>query len=139
VPLEGSSESSRALEDRIRLAQRRRLEILVLHVHSPATVPAFADHEPHATRAWDQEFLTRHIATPHEHVRLLRRVAVPGDDIVAVARETTADLIVLAWSQNLGPGRARVVSETLAHTTIPVLLLPVLLSHRRSKRPRTTP
>jgi nucleotide-binding universal stress UspA family protein len=139
VPLEGSSESSRALEDTIRLAQRRRLQILVLHVHSPTTVPAFADHEPHATRAWDQEFLTRHIATPHEHVRLLRRVGVPADDIVAVARETTADLIVLAWSQNLGPGRARVVSETLAHTTIPVLLLPVLFSHHRSKRSRTTP
>jgi nucleotide-binding universal stress UspA family protein len=139
VPLEGSSENSRALEDTIRLAQRRRLEILVLHVHSPATVPAFSDHEPHATRAWDQEFLTRHVATPHEHVRLLRRVGVPADDIVAVARETTADLIVLAWSQNLGPGRARVVSETLAQTTIPVLLLPVLLSHRRSKRSRTTP
>jgi nucleotide-binding universal stress UspA family protein len=96
VPLEGSSESSRALEDTIRLAQRRRLQILVLHVHSPTTVPAFADHEPHATRAWDQEFLTRHIATPHEHVRLLRRVGVPADDIVAVARETTADLIALA-------------------------------------------
>jgi nucleotide-binding universal stress UspA family protein len=66
-------------------------------------------------------------------------VGVPADDIVAVARETTADLIVLAWSQNLGPGRARVVSETLAHTTIPVLLLPVLFSHHRSKRSRTTP
>jgi trehalose/maltose hydrolase-like predicted phosphorylase len=51
VPLEGSSESSRALEEMVQLAHRRQLEILVLHVHSPATVPAFFDHEPHATRA----------------------------------------------------------------------------------------
>ena len=49
VPLEGTSESSQALEDTIKLAHRRRLEILVLHVHSPATVPAFSDHDPHAT------------------------------------------------------------------------------------------
>lgn len=124
VPLEGSSESSRALEDMIELAHRRRLEILVLHVHSPATVPAFANHEPHATQAWGQEFLARHISVPHERVSLVRRLGVPADDVVAVAHETTADLIVLAWNQNLTPGRARVVSETLAHSKVPVLLIP---------------
>jgi nucleotide-binding universal stress UspA family protein len=60
-----------------------------------------------------------------EAVTLLRRLGVPADDVVAVARETHADLIVLAWSQDLAPGRARVVSETLAHSDVPVLLLPV--------------
>ena len=44
---------------------------------------------------------------------------------MAVARETGPDLIVLAWGQDLAPGHARVVSETLAHSEIPVLLLPV--------------
>jgi nucleotide-binding universal stress UspA family protein len=130
VPLEGTSESSRALDDTIRLAHQRQLEVLVLHVHSPATVPAFSDHEPHATQAWDQEFLARHFAAPHENVRLLRHLGVPADDVVAVAHETAADLIVLAWSQNLGEGRAQVVSETVAHSSIPVFLLPVLSSHR---------
>jgi nucleotide-binding universal stress UspA family protein len=125
VPLEGTSDSSRALDAILRLAHRRGLEILALHVHSPATVPAFSDHEPHATLAWEREFLTRHIATPHDRVTLVRRVGVPADDVVAVAREASADLIVLAWSQDLGPGRARVVSETLAHSHVPVLLLPV--------------
>jgi len=132
VPLEATSESSRAVADTIELAHRRRLEILVLHVYSPATVPAFADHDPHATWAWDREFLSRYVATPHDRVTLVRRLGVPADHVVAVARETDADLIVLAWSQNLSPGRARVVSETLAHSEVPVLLLPVLLSHRRS-------
>jgi nucleotide-binding universal stress UspA family protein len=124
VPLEGSSESSQALEDTIKLAHRHSLEILVLHIHSPATVPAFSDHEPHATQAWGEEFLTRHVAAPHERVRLVHRLGVPADDVVAVAHETSADLIVLAWNQSLAPGRARVVSETLAHSDIPVLLLP---------------
>ena len=125
VPLEGTSQSSHALEDTIKLAHRRRLEILVLHVHSPATVPAFSDHDPHATTAWEREFLARYIATPHDRVSLLRRLGVPADDIVAVAHEIAADLIVLAWSQDLSPGRARVVAETLAHSKIPVLLIPV--------------
>ena len=124
VPLEGSSESSHALEETVQLAHRRQLEILVLHVHSPATVPAFSDHEPHATRAWEQEFLNRYIATPHERVSLVRRLGVPSDDILSVANETAAELIVLAWGQSLGPGRARVVSETLARSEVPVLLIP---------------
>ena len=97
----------------------------MLHVHSPATVPAFSNHDPHATLAWEREFLSRYISTPHDRITLVRRLGVPADDIVAVAHETGPDLIVLAWSQDLTPGRARVVSETLAHTDIPVLLLPV--------------
>ena len=125
LPLEGTSESSRALDDTLRLAHRRGLEIFALHIHSPATVPAFSDHEPHAALAWEREFLTRHIVTPHDRVTLVRRVGVPADDVVAVARETGADLIVLSWSRDLAPGRAHVVSETLAHSPIPVLLLPI--------------
>jgi nucleotide-binding universal stress UspA family protein len=132
VPLDGTTASSRALDDTIKLAHGRGLEILVLHVHSPVTVPAFSDHEPHASRAWEHEFLTRHVAIPHDRVSLLRHRGVAADDVVEVARETDADLIVLAWSQNLSPGRARVVSETLAHSEIAVLLLPVLLRHRRT-------
>lgn len=125
VPLEGTIESSQALEGALRLAHSHRLEVLVLHVHSPDTVPAFADHDPHATLAWEQEFLSRYVSIPHDRITLLRRLGVPADDIVAVADETSPDLIVLSWSRDLASGHARVVSQALAHTHIPVLLLPV--------------
>jgi nucleotide-binding universal stress UspA family protein len=124
IPLEGTIESSHALEQTVKLAHQHQLEIIVLHIHSPATVPAFSNHEPHGTHAWEQEFLARYIATPHERIKLVRRLGVPADDVVAVAHETAAELLVLAWSQNLSPGRARVVSETLAHSHVPVLLIP---------------
>ncbi len=124
VPLDGTSESARALEDTIKLAGARGLEVLVLHVHLPATVPAFSDHDPHATRAWEREFLSRHISTTQRRVKLIRRLGIPADNVVTVAHEAAADLIALAWSQNLRSGHARVVSETLAHSDIPVLLLP---------------
>jgi len=134
VPLEGAKESSEAVDDTIALAHRHKLEIVVLHVHSPSTMPAFSDHEPHGTQAWDQEFLARHLAATHEHVRLLRHFGVAADDVVAVAEEAAADLIVLAWSQMLGEGRAHVVSETIAHSSLPILLLPVRVGPRRPAR-----
>jgi hypothetical protein len=59
------------------------------------------------------------------YVTPLRRLGIPAADVVAIARETGADLIVLAWSQYLNPGRAQVVSETLAHSDIAVLLCPL--------------
>jgi nucleotide-binding universal stress UspA family protein len=125
VPLEGTLESSLPLENALAVAHERRLEVLVLHVHSPATLPAFTDHDPHATQAWEREFLSRFITTPHDRVTLMRRLGVPADDIIAVAHDTATDLITLAWNQNLSPGRARIVSEALARSDIPVLLLPV--------------
>lgn len=134
VPLDGTLASSHALEDAIALAHSRQLDIVVLHVHSPATVPAFSDHEPYGTHAWNEEFLDRQLEIPHDRVRLLRRLGVAAEDIVRTARDTSCDLVVLAWSQDVGGGHAKVVSETIAHTSVPILLLPVLA--RASSRRR---
>jgi nucleotide-binding universal stress UspA family protein len=131
VPLEGGTQSSQTLDATLELAHHRELEIVVLHVHSPATVPAFADHEPHATQAWEREFLARHINVPHAHVTLRRGVGAPADHILAVADETGADVVVLAWSQRFEPRRARVVTEVLSRARIPVLLLPAGRGHDR--------
>lgn len=125
VPLEGTSESSEALAETIELAARADLEIVALHVHSPASVPAFSDQAHHETPAWEREFMSRFVHATHEGARLIRRLGVAADDVVAVARDSDADLIALAWSQDLGPGHARVVRETLARSSIPVLLVPV--------------
>jgi nucleotide-binding universal stress UspA family protein len=61
-------------------------------------------------------------------ITLLRRFGVPANHLVKVAQETAADLIVLAWNQNLDHGHARVVADTLTHCKIPVLLLPARLT-----------
>jgi nucleotide-binding universal stress UspA family protein len=124
LPIEGTGVAPPALSDIIDAADRRKLEIIVLHLHSPATVPAFSNHEPYGTRVWDQEFLARHLPFPADRVRVLRRVGTPADDVPALAEVTGAELIVLIWSQSLAKGRARVVTRTLASTRIPVLLLP---------------
>ena len=131
LPIEGTGPAPPALRDIIVAAHRRELEIIVLHLHSPATVPAFANHEPHDTQEWTHEFLARYVPAPHDRVRVVRYVGTPADDVLAVAEGTGAELIVLVWGQSLAEGRARVVTSTLASTRIPVLLLPTELSIRR--------
>jgi len=44
--------------------------------------------------------------------------------VAEVSEEHRADLIVLSWSQDTSPERARVVSEVLGASVLPVLLLP---------------
>jgi hypothetical protein len=56
------------------------------------------------TLAWNQEFLTRPIATPHERVTLLRRLGIPADDSSPGARSSPRDAPRL-YSRSL-PGRA---------------------------------
>jgi len=124
VALEGTRESSRALTQTIALADRNELEIHILHVHSPDSVPAFSDHAHHATRAWEEEFIARFVPPTRDHVCLVRCVGDPADDVAGVAHDIDADLIALGWSQTLAPGRAQVVRETLAHSSVPVLLVP---------------
>jgi hypothetical protein len=114
VPLEGPSESSRPLAATIERGIRADIEIIALHVHSPASLPAFSDHAHHETPAWEREFIARFVQAAHEGARLICRMGVAADDVGAVARDADADLIALAWSQDLGPGHARVVRETLA-------------------------
>jgi nucleotide-binding universal stress UspA family protein len=123
VPLEGAAQGSPALDAILGLAHRQGLDVLVLHVHSPATVPAFADHDPYANLAWEQEFLSRHISAPRDRITVVRRLGVPTDHVVSVADDADADLIVLAWNQDITPGHASIVSETLSRTDLPVLLL----------------
>jgi nucleotide-binding universal stress UspA family protein len=125
VPLEGSRESSQALAETVELAHRGDLEIVALHVHTPATVPAFSDQPHHEIRTWEREFISRFARGAHTEVRLIRRLGTAADDVVTVAHDTDADLIALAWSQSLDPGRATVVRHTLARSAVPVLLVPV--------------
>jgi nucleotide-binding universal stress UspA family protein len=125
VPLEGTADSSQALAETVKLATRADLEIVALHVHTPATVPAFSDQTHHETRAWEREFISRFAHTARDAATLIRRLGSAADDVVTVAHETEADLIALAWSQDLSPGHARVVRHTLARSAIPVLLVPV--------------
>lgn len=124
LPLEGTESSSRATAAAATLAHRHGLRIHVLHVHHPEAVPAFEDQPHHAAPVWEREFAARFIGVPSADVEIIRRVGVVAEHVDVVAAEVQADLIVLGWRRDLSPGRAHVVRETLAHSRVPVMLVP---------------
>jgi nucleotide-binding universal stress UspA family protein len=124
VPLEGSLSTSEAYPA-IDVPGAEHVDIVILYVLEEQALPAFSDQPQHEWEAFDREFLARYSPWPVEHVRLETRVGRPEQQILPVARETHCDLIALAWAQELAPGRASIVRETLRRGTIPVVLVPV--------------
>jgi nucleotide-binding universal stress UspA family protein len=124
VPLDAELTTAAALAETLELAGRHQLEVVVLHVHNHASLPAFTDQPQHELAAWGEEFLRRHCPNP-DLVRLEVRVGVPGQHVLGVAEEIGADMIALGWAQELSEGRAAVVREALEHSSIPLLLIPV--------------
>jgi nucleotide-binding universal stress UspA family protein len=124
VPLEGSPSTSSAYPA-VNTADAEQVDIVILHVLEENMLPAFSDQPQHEWETFGREFLARYSPWPVEHVRLETRVGRPEQYILPVARETQCDLIALAWEQQLGPGRASIVRDTLRHGTIPVVLVPV--------------
>jgi nucleotide-binding universal stress UspA family protein len=125
LPLEGSLSTSYAPYAALGVPGEGHVDVVILHVLEEHALPAFSDQPQHEWEAFDSEFLARYSPWPVEHVRLETRVGRPDQHILAVARDTDCDLIVLAWAQELAPGRANIVRDTLRRGRIPVLLVPV--------------
>lgn len=125
VPLEGSLPTSYAPYAALDVPGAEEVEVVILHVLEEQDVPAFSDQPQHEWEAYGREFLARYSLWPFEHVRFETRVGRPDEHILPVAKELDCDLIALAWAQELAPGRARIVRETLRRGRIPILLVPV--------------
>jgi nucleotide-binding universal stress UspA family protein len=125
VPLEGSLPTSYAPYAALDVPGAEHVEVVILHVLEEQDLPAFSDQPQHEWEAYGREFLARYSLWPFEHVRLVTRVGRADQYILPVAQETHCDLIALAWAQELAPGRARIVRETLRRGSMPILLVPV--------------
>lgn len=122
VPLEGTIEGSEAVAEILHRLEEAGVELLGVHVFGPTAVPAFWDEPGHAERSWANEFQVRW-PTPKVDLRL-RRGEV-ADAVLDLIRVEHVDLVALAWSQSLEPGRAEVVRTILGRSDVPVLLVPV--------------
>jgi nucleotide-binding universal stress UspA family protein len=125
VPLEGTIVTSLAPKGIIELAHDADLDLIVLHVHDPSSLPAFTDQPQHQARAWADEFVARYCPWGIGKVSVELRVGRPAEEIVGVAEQTDAHLIALGWAQEIDWGRAPVVREVLEWGRIPVLLIPL--------------
>jgi nucleotide-binding universal stress UspA family protein len=125
VPLEGSLSTSYAPYTALEAPGTEHVEVVILHVLDEDALPPFSDQPQHEWETFCHEFLARYSRWPFEQVRLETRVGRPDQHILPVARELGCDLIALAWAQELAPGRASIVRETLRRGSTPVLLVPV--------------
>ncbi len=116
-----SDATRRSIRSRLGPLLGSEVELLVLHVFADGTVPAMLDRAVYDLDTLGREFLLRHC--PGASEILLRRGSV-ASCVGKLSEESDADLVVLSWSQDVSPGRARVVREVLGASTRPVLLLP---------------
>jgi len=123
LPLDGTARSAAAVAEAAERFARGGAELVVLHVFDAQTVPRFWDQQAHAAQAWEQEFLARYCALPGARLEL--RSGAAAEHVAKVAEAEQADMIALAWSQRLEPGRAAAVRRTLLEAEVPVMLIPM--------------
>jgi nucleotide-binding universal stress UspA family protein len=123
LPLDGTARSAAAVAEAAERFARGGAELVVLHVFDAQTVPKFWDQQAHARQAWEQEFLARYCALPGARLEL--RSGVAAEHVATVAGAEQADMIALAWSQRLEPGRAAAVRRTILDAEVPVMLVPM--------------
>ena len=57
----------------------------------------------------------------------------PAAKVLQALHTEPVELVVMAWCQRLKRGHGRVVLDVLAHSTVPVLLLPMTAKQRNSR------
>jgi nucleotide-binding universal stress UspA family protein len=119
IPLEGTESSSVAVLERLCPLLVTAVELVVLHAFTEATVPAMLDRPAYDLDTLGKEFLDRNC--PYS-TRVEFCAGPVAKRVAEASREH--DLVVLSWSQDSSPGRARTVREVLDASAVPVLLLP---------------
>jgi nucleotide-binding universal stress UspA family protein len=125
IPIESGLSASLTPRAIVELAQGTELEVVVLHVHQPAALPAFTDQPQHEHSAWAREFVRRYCPWGIGAVRLEVRIGSPDELVPLVAEQERVDIIALGWAQELAEGRAPIVRAALARGKLPVMLVPV--------------
>jgi nucleotide-binding universal stress UspA family protein len=123
VPMEAVAHTAAAVQQTLRRAFTAGLEVVVLHVIDEDSLPMFSDQPQHELEAWAREFRLRYFPTTEVTVGV--RAGSPAEEILAAMARLDVDMVVLAWSQRLAPGRALLVRSVLEHASVPVLLLPM--------------
>ena len=137
-PHDGSPATSVALRSITKFARRVDAELIVLLVAAAGaakpvecgslTAPFYLDQPQHEWPAWAREFVHRLACLcPLDglRVRLILAHGSPEAEIVRVAAEQSADLIVLAWRGEWGPGRAATLKAVLRRAPCPMMVVRV--------------
>ncbi|HYM51775.1 MAG TPA: universal stress protein [Candidatus Limnocylindrales bacterium] len=131
VPLDGTTAAARAVEGTVQQLRECGVQVLALHVLDTERIPRFSDQPQHEMEVWEREFLARYCSQPGTRLHVRRGWA--SSAILELAAVEQADLITLGWAQDLSAGKAAVVREVLGRSTVPVMLLPLVVSPGRAQ------
>ncbi len=122
VPLDDSLSTSRALRPVIDALIAAGAEIRIVHFFDSDSLPPFvATGED--IRVLAEEFRRSHL--PVDTVACDLRLGNPAQHMIDVATERPTDALVIAWGQDLGPGRAAIIRRLLSESPIPLIVVPV--------------
>lgn len=140
-PVDYSDCSKRALRFAGALAEHFGARLVVLHVFDPLIAGAAALHQFDLTGADGQEelryFVEEHLAVTLRDGKQLERILVlgtPGHEIIKLAREREADLLVMGTHGFSGARKAlfgSTLQGVLRRAHVPVLAVPIL-DHREA-------
>jgi nucleotide-binding universal stress UspA family protein len=123
VPTEGRPDGTHALTPLLERLTESGMRVTALHVDDDSSLPSYSDQPQHETEVFAREFVARNLP-PTIDVELALRVGKPGSEVLEACDQATTDLVAVAWSRSLSPGRARVVRQLLERSHVPVLLVP---------------
>lgn len=138
LPQDGTPGAAAALEPVVHLAHHAGAALLILHVSGVGEVsarepgalpvPRYMDQPQYEWPAWSGEFLDRvrglcHLPDDFE-LRFFLAKGEAAPEILRVAEERRADVIVLPWHGSLAPRHALTVKAVTRAAPCPVLILP---------------
>jgi nucleotide-binding universal stress UspA family protein len=136
IPHEGTPAAGGAVRPVAELARRAGAELLVLPVaaggvpvseeRGSLTSPLYLDQPQHEWPAWASEFIERLACVcplVGLRVRLLLGRGNPATEILRVAREESADLIVLAWKGSWAAERAATLKAVVREAPCPIMVV----------------
>jgi nucleotide-binding universal stress UspA family protein len=135
VPHDGTPRTSVGFRPAVELAERAKAELLVLHVVDVNATPGepgslvpslYMDQPQHEWPAWTSEFVQRFASLcllGQVHLRFRLAHGNPAAEILRLATEQSADLVVLAWRGKLDPSRAAVLKELVSGAQCPVMVI----------------
>lgn len=112
IPLDGAMATALRAQTAIEFATSASIDLILIHVCDEERIPLFTDQPQYETRAFATEFLGRY--APDAPVQLELRVGSPAEEILEAVATLDADILAIAWSQILEPGRAVIVKQLLA-------------------------
>lgn len=122
VPLDGDPETDAAVVEIANRFVDAGCAVSGIHVFDSTSLPPFIGSSEDINVLAEQ-FFAEHL--PHHVVTSELRIGQPGPEILRMVESDGIDAVLIAWRQELAPGRADTVQQLLRQGSLPLILIPI--------------